>query len=74
MTKGYRNDQEDSKETKWSINSVDLNIMQLGFITPHYSYAVLVTYDFVLKLFSPCISINLASSEKLSAIEELFIL
>ncbi len=40
VTKGLRNDQQDSKETISSITAGDLHIRDLGYITPNYLSAV----------------------------------
>lgn len=40
MTKGLRNDQQDSKETTGGITKGDLHIRDLGYVTPAYLLAV----------------------------------
>ena len=48
MTKGLRNDQQDSKETTSSITAGDLHIRDLGYITPTYLSAIIEKKAFFL--------------------------
>jgi Transposase DDE domain len=48
LTKGLRNDQQDSKETISAITKGDLHIRDLGYITPTYLSAVVNTGAFFL--------------------------
>ena len=53
MTKGLRNDQQDSKETTGSITKGDLHIRDLGYITPTYLSAVTGKEAFFLNRLPP---------------------
>lgn len=53
MTKGLRNDQQDSKETTGSITKGDLHIRDLGYITPAYLSAVTGKEAFFLNRLPP---------------------
>lgn len=53
MTKGLRNDQQDSKETVGSITKGDLHIRDLGYITPTYLSAVVAKEAFFLNRLPP---------------------
>jgi len=48
MTKGLRNDQQDSKETTGALTAGDLHIRDLGYITPIYLSAVAGSNAFFL--------------------------
>lgn len=48
MTKGLRNDQQDSKETTDAITAGDLHIRDLGYITPAYLSAIIDKKAFFL--------------------------
>ncbi len=53
MTKGLRNDQQDSTETVESITNGDLHIRDLGYITPAYLCAVVEKEAFFLNRLPP---------------------
>lgn len=53
MTKGLRNDQQDSTETIGSITKGDLHIRDLGYITPTYLSAVVEKEAFFLNRLPP---------------------
>ena len=53
ITKGLRNDQQDSKETTGSITRGDLHIRDLGYITPAYLSAVVGKEAFFLNRLPP---------------------
>jgi Transposase DDE domain len=53
LTKGLRNDQQDSKETVDAITQADLHIRDLGYITPTYLSAVVDKQAFFLNRLPP---------------------
>ena len=53
MTKGLRNDQQDSKETTGAITKGDLHIRDLGYVTPTYLSAVVSKKAFFLNRLPP---------------------
>lgn len=53
ITKGLRNDQQDSKETTSAITKGDLHIRDLGYITPTYLSAVVDKGAFFLNRLPP---------------------
>lgn len=53
MTKGLRNDQQDSLETTSSITKGDLHIRDLGYITPLYLSAIVDKQAFFLNRLPP---------------------
>ncbi len=53
MTKGLRNDQQDSKETADNITKGDLHIRDLGYITPTYLLAIVDKEAFFLNRLPP---------------------
>lgn len=53
MTRGLRNDQQDSKETVDAITRGDLHIRDLGYITPTYLSAVVGSNSFFLNRLPP---------------------
>ena len=57
ITKGLRNDQQDSKETAGAITKGDLHIRDLGYITPTYLAAVVDKKAFFLNRLPPNASV-----------------
>lgn len=53
ITKGLRNDQQDSKETAGALTKGDLHIRDLGYITPTYLSAVVDKKAFFLNRLPP---------------------
>ena len=57
ITKGLRNDQQDSKETADAITKGDLHIRDLGYITPTYLSAVVSKDAYFLNRLPPSASV-----------------